>query len=111
MCESISQLQSVFELRPLPPETLANRSHAVAEDVVSRSVISVLVDSDSWDGTLATGMLAVVPPAVARPTHFATSFSADETTANRRAWDDSLDALPVAGAPRFATGVPPNAAG
>jgi hypothetical protein len=56
---------------------------------VSQSVVNVLVDSDKWDGSLATGMLAVVPsPLSRRQHHVASSFSPDEALAMRRAWDE-----------------------
>jgi hypothetical protein len=59
---------------------------------VSQAIVNVLVDSDMWDGSLVTGMLAVVPsPVSRRPRQVAFSFTPDEAQALRHAYDD-LDA-------------------
>jgi hypothetical protein len=59
---------------------------------MSHSIISVVVDSEAWDGSLSTGMLAVVSvPRLSRPLSAPTYVTAEESTALQRAWDNYSD--------------------
>jgi hypothetical protein len=56
---------------------------------MSHRVISVVVDSDQWDGALAAGMLAVIPEvrSVPRRIVMAKGFTGTETEELHRMWD------------------------
>jgi hypothetical protein len=57
---------------------------------VGTSIFSVVVDLNTWDGTLPPGMLALVPDGSAPPEPpVATAFTADEVDALRQHWDDA----------------------